>query len=147
MCDDLRMEPEIALRIAAAENDLTTKQAQALISSFITELKRCPLCNGAGSLDCDEWAVNSILREYMEAGRMRNSSTVSDQMNCPACFDFSNLEGSAQTGIHQRNAVWQCSHIDVRDSGSCKPGGEGHASCGYRIIIHDVPTLDSGDAR
>jgi hypothetical protein len=123
---------EIAEKLAAAEVDgVTVSQAQSIIRAFLSEVARCPVCDGTGSFtfgnevivpmkDAQGQSIRSE-RRFIEAG------TTSP---CPRCSD-----GTGDPDF----VAWHCERGDVAHE-RCERirNGErrdGHARCGYRVML------------
>ncbi len=107
---------------------MTVEQAQAIIQEFLTQLARCPVCDGSGTVTFGQSAaVDMTDTRGQPADRFIPAGTSG---TCPYC------DGKGDPEF----VVWSCVHEN--DGQDCRPyknggsgGHEDHADCGYRITL------------
>jgi hypothetical protein len=128
------MKRDIAERMAATKicEDLTVKQAKAVIQEFLAQLAQCPVCDGTGEFifgrDVEIDTKDHMGRPLGDRERRIEKGTTS---SCPRC-------GGEK--VDPEFVVWHCVHGDREmDCRHYKNGGNGshkdHAECGHRVML------------
>lgn len=137
------MNRDVAERIARTAVDvaeLSLEHVHTIIATYLTEVARCPVCDGAGAITAgrdihvhlaDRGGAAASESTYVPAGT---------SMSCPRCGG-DQPDASAHDPEH---VGWYCSGVDYRACRAGRPGDEkDHSACGWRIML---PTPEAGDA-
>ena len=126
------MRSEIAMKLAAAEVGVSEEVARAFLQKYQTELGRCPVCNGKGSV----LASSATVRLLNKRTQDQRTAPDGDEFPCPSCTDLAMPIDRETTCIDLQNAVWNCVVNDQREGSSrCSPSETNHADCDYRIVM------------
>ena len=137
------MERELAERIAATvDNEITVEQARRIIGEFLTQLARCPVCDGTGTITfgrdvearvTDPTRLSGPHVVYIEAGTPGS---------CPRCGSRNEEESGRGDPAW---VIWHCAVGDSdvecgRERASDKPEKrDRHGECGWRIAVPYEP--------
>ena len=132
------MKREIAERIAATMVEgVTVGQAREIIGSFLTEIARCPVCDGSGEITFArdvQIATTEPGRSPGDGGRFIQQGTTG---TCPLCGSIEPNE----TGRGDPEFVfWYCEKGDSNrncwiDRDRDGEHRNGHAACGLRVML------------
>lgn len=145
------MKRDIAERIAATSvEDFTVEKVRTVIAAFLSELARCPLCNGDQTFTFprDVWidTVDNYGRPLGGTGRYIKAGTVA---SCPLCGDdrdYPRVNGDPE------HVAWHCELgesdrqcLSDKDADKSERR-EVHAKCGWRIMLPHASDAAEGGA-
>lgn len=133
------MNRDHAERIAATSVEaLSVDSARTVIAKFVTELARCPVCDGSGRFtlvrDIELPFVDNLGRPVAEANRIVRAGA---EVPCPRCGSMDNGDSGKGDPEH---VAWHCTVGDGDDD--CRRArrrdgsvAEQHERCGYRLVL------------
>jgi hypothetical protein len=131
------MKRDLAERIAATTVEgVTFDQAREIIGAFLTEIARCPVCDGSGEITFARDVQISTTEPGRASGDGRRYIEKGTVGSCPLC---GSTEPSESARGDPEFVAWHCEqgdsnrdcwndreHPDRRDS---------HVSCGLRVML------------
>jgi hypothetical protein len=126
------MKQDIAERFAAtAIEGITVEQARQIIGEFLTQIVRCPVCDGSGEIQFGRDVVLPVRGDYgrSESEQYFPAGTVG---KCPRCGGGDEDGGGR---FDPEYVAWHC--VQGSDDRECcrQKGHNGHADCGWRITL------------
>lgn len=133
------MKQDLAEKFAALTIEgCPVEQAQKVIREFLTQIVRCPVCDGEGTITVGRMMTASFPAGHPGDNDLKDRAIpAGTKLTCPRCGG--GLDG--QGAYDPEFVAWHC--IRGESDGTCRSDrtGEkasratGHAECGYRIVL------------
>ncbi len=142
------MKRDIAERLASTVVDgVAFADAQQIIATFLTQLARCPVCDGSGTFAFGRDVTMTVSDRHL-GKNMSGQVTAGTMGLCPRCgSDDENASGKGDPDY----VAWHCYHGDrdsecrfSREESGHKERRNGHSKCGWRIFLPYEPSDDRG---
>lgn len=129
------MNQDLAERVARTSvvvPELGPDHVHTIIATYLSEVARCGVCDGAGSISAGR-AIHVHLAD--RGGRAEVGSTYVPQgtsMSCPRCGG----DQSDASPHDPEHVGWFCMVSDYRGCAPGRPGdADTHSACGWRIML------------
>jgi hypothetical protein len=138
------MKRDIAERLAATAVDgVTVDQARTIIETFLTQIARCPVCDGSGRIVYGrEMVIETRAGDFnaavLDGGRRIPKGTAGSCPRCGSSEPEENGKGDPEW------VAWHCAKGDGDEFCRSDRTGDdgrrvGHAECGFQVMFPYAP--------
>jgi len=135
------MKREIAERIAStAVEKVTVEQARTIIGAFLSELSRCPVCDGSGTITFGRDVFLPVSDRHPNGSETFIAAGTTG--SCPRCGsrdkDLAGKGDPDYVGWHccRGDGDQECRRWSESDQAENR---DNHANCGWRIVLPYSP--------